>query len=88
MHTAWASMLFVRIYRQCESLYQRNSNIAVPLFVCVCIQDCPESVPTLSRLDSLSLSVGLCSPHAFPVQRQKSIVFSISRQSDLDKKIK
>ena len=38
-----------------------------------------ENDSTLTRLDSVSLSVGLCSPHAFPVQRQMSIVFSISR---------
>ena len=31
IHAAWASVLFVRIRRQCESLDERNSNSAVPL---------------------------------------------------------
>ena len=33
--SAWASVLLVRMLRQCESLRQRNSNSAVPLFLCV-----------------------------------------------------
>ena len=30
---AWASVLLVRAYRQYQSLYRRNSKIAVPLFI-------------------------------------------------------
>ena len=33
VHTAWASVLFVQIRRQCESLRMRNGNSAVPLFL-------------------------------------------------------
>lgn len=50
-----------------------------------CLALAKHSPSTYFPVDSVSLSVGLCSPHAFPVQRQKSIVFSISRQSDLAK---
>ena len=35
IHTAWATVLFVQLSGQYQSLYSRNSNIAVPLFLCI-----------------------------------------------------
>ena len=82
VHTAWASVLLVRIYRQYQSLEERNSNSAVPLlfiYICVMAIHIGKSIEKVLREQGRSVSW-----FAKQICCERTNVYSIFNRDSID----